>query len=105
MAIDLAVDAMEIAAHVDKIVLFSGEANFRPLIAALQRRGVRVTVVSTAAGEPPMASNELRRQADEFVDLADLQAKLARSSSAARPPRQASGATPLERRGNTVAAR
>src|SRR6187549_1508809 len=79
--IELAVDAMELAAHVDEIVLFSGDGDFRPLVAALQRRGVRVTVVSTIASQPPMAADELRRQADAFIDLAVLQSKIGRDPS------------------------
>src|SRR5258707_671969 len=67
-----AVDMMEIAAGVDHVVLFSGDGAFRRLVEAMQRRGVRVTVVSTVKSQPPMASDDLRRQADAFVDLSDL---------------------------------
>ena len=72
MDIELAVHAMEMASHLDHIVLFSGDGDFRSLVEALQRKGVRVTVVSTIATQPPMVADELRRQADEFVDLAQL---------------------------------
>src|SRR5881296_1493949 len=68
MDIELAVDALEIAEHVDQIVLFSGDGDFRSLVEAVQRRGVRVTVVSTIASQPPMVADELRRQCDIFVD-------------------------------------
>jgi uncharacterized LabA/DUF88 family protein len=78
MDIELAVDAMELAEHIDQMVLFSGDGDFRPLIAAMQRRGVRVTVVSTISSQPPMIADELRRQADVFIDLMDLRPKLAR---------------------------
>jgi len=78
MDIDLAVDVMEISGYVDHVVLFSGDGNFRPLVEAAQRRGVRVTVVSTISSEPPMVADELRRQADVFTDLADLREKIAR---------------------------
>ena len=78
MDIELAVDAMEIAGHIDQMVLFSGDGDFRSLVAAVQRRGVRVTVISTISSQPPMVADELRRQADIFIDLADLRAKLAR---------------------------
>ena len=78
MDIELAVDAMELAEHIDQMVLFSGDGDFRPLIAAIQRRGVRVTVVSTISSQPPMIADELRRQADVFIDLMDLRPKLAR---------------------------
>ena len=79
MDIELAVDAMELAEHVDQIVLFSGDGDFRSLVEAVQRRGVRVTVISTTASHPPMVADELRRQADVFTDLADLRPRLVRN--------------------------
>ena len=72
MHIELAVESMEIAPHVDHIVLFSGDGDFVPLIACLQRQGVRVSVVSTMQGPTPMISDDLRRQTDNFIDLDDL---------------------------------
>ena len=66
MDIELAVDAMELAEHIDQMVLFSGDGDFRSLVEAVQRRGVRVTVISTIASQPPMIADELRRQADVF---------------------------------------
>ena len=87
MDVDLAVDMMEMAAHADHMVLFSGDSDFRRLVEAVQRRGVRVTVVSTVRSQPPMASDELRRQADSFVDLADLASIVARPRSASAMPR------------------
>src|SRR5271168_2828523 len=90
MDIELAVDAMELAEHVDQIVLFSGDGDFRSLVEAVQRRGVRVTVVSTISSQPPMIADELRRQADVFTDLVDLQSKLVRDPSERAAPREAS---------------
>jgi uncharacterized LabA/DUF88 family protein len=78
MDIELAVDAMEMAEHLDHIVLFSGDGDFRSLVEALQRKGVRVSVVSTITTQPPMVADELRRQADEFVDLIHLAKKVGR---------------------------
>jgi uncharacterized LabA/DUF88 family protein len=72
MDIELAIDAMELAEHIEEMVLFSGDGDFRPLVEAVQRRGVRVTVVSTISSQPPMIADELRRQADVFIDLVDL---------------------------------
>jgi uncharacterized LabA/DUF88 family protein len=89
MDIELAVDAMELAEHVDQIVLFSGDGDFRSLVEAVQRRGVRVTVVSTISSQPPMIADELRRQADVFTDLVELQSKLGRDPSE-RPASRAS---------------
>lgn len=87
MDIELAVDAMELAEHVDQIVLFSGDGDFRSLVEAVQRRGVRVTVVSTISSQPPMIADELRRQADVFTDLMELQSKLGRDPAERPAPR------------------
>src|SRR6201747_2080869 len=73
MDIELAVDAMRLAESLDHIVLFSGDGDFRSLVGALQQMGKRVSVVSTLQTQPPMVADELRRQADQFVDLADLE--------------------------------
>ena len=78
MDIELAVDAMEMAGHLDQMVLFSGDGDFRSLVEAVQRRGVKVVVVSTITTQPPMVADELRRQADEFVDLVHLVSKVGR---------------------------
>ena len=88
MDIELAVDAMELAEHVDQMVLFSGDGDFRSLVEAVQRRGVRVTVISTIASQPPMIADELRRQADVFTDLVELQSKLGRDPSERPAPRE-----------------
>jgi uncharacterized LabA/DUF88 family protein len=81
MDIELAVDAMELADHLDHLVLFSGDGDFRSLVEALQHKGKRVSVVSTLATNPPMVADELRRQADQFIDLANLQSEIGRDPS------------------------
>ena len=78
MDIELAVNAMEMADRIDHMVLFSGDGDFRSLVEAIQRKGVRVSVVSTVATQPPMVADELRRQADEFVDLTHMIARIGR---------------------------
>jgi uncharacterized LabA/DUF88 family protein len=88
MDIELAVDAMELAEHIDQMVLFSGDGDFPSLVEAVQRQGVRVTVVSTVATQPPMIADELRRQADVFTDLVELQAKIGRDPSERPAPRE-----------------
>jgi uncharacterized LabA/DUF88 family protein len=88
MDIELAVDAMEIAEHIDQMVLFSGDGDFRPLVEAVQRRGVRVTVVSTISSQPSMIADELRRQADVFIDLTELRARVARQLVERLVPRE-----------------
>ena len=90
MDIELAVDAMELAEHVDQIVLFSGDGDFRRLVEAVQRKGVRVTVVSTIRSSPPMVADELRRQADTFVELQDLAPSIMRAA----PRQQGVSASP-----------
>ncbi len=72
MDIELTVNAMELAPHVDHIVLFSGDGDFRPMVEAVQRQGVRVSVVSTIRSQPPMIADELRRQCDNFIELDGL---------------------------------
>jgi uncharacterized LabA/DUF88 family protein len=78
MDLELAVDMMELADHLDHIVLFSGDGDFRPVIESVQRKGVRVTVISTISTQPPMIADELRRQADTFIDLQELSTKIGR---------------------------
>jgi uncharacterized LabA/DUF88 family protein len=86
MDIELTVDAMRLADSLDHIVIFTGDGDFRALIAALQLKGKRVSVVSTLHTQPPMVADELRRQADQFIDLADMEQLICRDPSS-RPPR------------------
>jgi uncharacterized LabA/DUF88 family protein len=79
MDIELAIDVMEMAEKLDHIVLFSGDGDFRRLVEAVQRKGVRVSVVSTVRSQPSMVADELRRQADNFVDLVDIQDDIERT--------------------------
>src|ERR1700739_1998081 len=85
MDVEIAVDMMEMSASADHLVLFSGDGDFRVLVEAVQRRGARVTVVSTVKSQPPMASDDLRRQADNFVDLADLSSIIGRPARSPLP--------------------
>ncbi|MGH6994670.1 MAG: NYN domain-containing protein [Stellaceae bacterium] len=85
MDIELAIDVMEMAQYLDHIVLFSGDGDFRRLVDAVQRKGVRVTVVSTIRSAPPMVADELRRQADMFVELQDLAPQIMRHRDDAAP--------------------
>jgi uncharacterized LabA/DUF88 family protein len=78
MDIELAVDVLDLAPHLDHVVLFSGDGDFRRLVEAVQRRGVRVTVISTIRTQPVMVADDLRRQADAFLDLADLAEHISR---------------------------
>ena len=88
MDIELAVDAMELAPHIDQMVLFSGDGDFRSLVEAVQRHGVRVTAISTISSQPPMIADELRRQADVFADLLEFKSKIGRDPSERPPPRE-----------------
>ena len=78
MDIELAVDLMEMTAHLDHIILFSGDGDFRRLVEAAQYKGTYVTVVSTIKSQPPMIADELRRQSDYFIDLQDIQSEIER---------------------------
>jgi uncharacterized LabA/DUF88 family protein len=88
MDIELAIDVMEMADHLDHIVVFSGDGDFRRLVEAVQRKGVRVSVVSTIRSQPPMVADELRRQADIFIELQDLEPAIARHHREEREPRE-----------------
>lgn len=89
MDMELAIDVMEIAESVDHIVIFSGDGDFRSLVEAVQRKGRKVSVISTLATQPPMIADELRRQADHFIELTTLRDAIGRDPSE-RPPRAAS---------------
>ncbi|SHL98063.1 Uncharacterized conserved protein, LabA/DUF88 family [Paracoccus solventivorans] len=82
MDVELTVDALQLAPHLDHAVVFSGDGDLRPMIEALQRQGVRVSVVSTLRSQPPMIADELRRQADNFIELDALRDIIG------RPPRE-----------------
>jgi uncharacterized LabA/DUF88 family protein len=92
MDIELAVDVMEMAEHVNHILLFSGDGDFRRLVESVQRKGVRITVVSTVRSQPPMVADELRRQADHFLELQTLAPFIARKHQ----PRPYSAETDLD---------
>ncbi|MGH6762833.1 MAG: NYN domain-containing protein [Phyllobacterium sp.] len=81
MDIELTVDAMQMAEVVDHFVIFSGDGDFRSLVEALQRKGRKVSVVSSLSTQPSMISDELRRQADHFIDLVSLKAEVGRDPS------------------------
>jgi uncharacterized LabA/DUF88 family protein len=88
MDIELAIDAMGLADIVDHFVLFSGDGDFRVLVEALQRRGKKVSVISTVTSQPPMISDDLRRQADHFIDLVSLREEMGREISERPAPRR-----------------
>ena len=88
MDIELAVDMFEAAEHVDHLVLFSGDGDFRSLVQAIQRKGRKVSVVSTLSVQPAMISDDLRRQADNFIDLNTLRGSIGRDPSERPEPRE-----------------
>ncbi len=93
MDIELTVDAMKLSEQLDHVVIFTGDGDFRALVQALQERGKRVSIVSTLQTQPPMVADELRRQADQFIDIADLEQLICRDQGMQRqvPSRQARG--------------
>ena len=78
MDIELAMDALELAPFIDHAVIVSGDGDLTPVVAALQRQGVRVSVMSTMASQPPMVADDLRRQCDEFLELAQMSHRIGR---------------------------
>lgn len=86
MDIELAIDAMEQSDVVDHLVIFSGDGDFTSLVEALQRKGRKVTIVSSLSSQPPMIADDLRRQADYFIDLTSLKSEIGRDASE-RPQR------------------
>ncbi|MCK1427154.1 NYN domain-containing protein [Bradyrhizobium sp. 87] len=103
MHVELAVDAMELAGRIDELTLFSGDGAFRTLVEAVQRRGVRVLVVSTTISRPPMIADELRRRAEVFIDLVELQANIRRDLSERGPSSEGSETHSPPRRRTTTA--
>jgi len=87
MDIELAIDVMEMAEHLDHVIIFSGDGDFRRLVEAIQRKGLRASIVSTVKSNPPMIADELRRQCDRFIELTDIASLISRDSSA-RPTRR-----------------
>ncbi len=81
MDMELAIDAMELSTTVDHAVIFSGDGDFKTLVQALQRRGTKVSVVSTLSTSPPMVADDLRRQADYFIELTDIKDDIGRAAS------------------------
>lgn len=104
MDIELAIDALELAPFINHAVIFSGDGDFRSLVEALQRKGLKVSVVSTINSQPPMVADELRRQADDFIDIVSLLPKIGRDMREAperaprekRPARSAETIEPVE---------
>jgi uncharacterized LabA/DUF88 family protein len=91
MDIEVAVDMLELAPVIDHAILFSGDSDFRRLVEAVQRKGVRVSVVSSIRTAPPMVADELRRQADAFIELSDISSEFTRRQT---EPRQRGPARP-----------
>ena len=99
MDIELAIDVMQLADNLDHIVLFSGDGDFRSLISAVQAKGRRTSVVSTLTTRPPMVADELRRQADQFIELADLREEIGREPNE-RPERSRERPAPAQNTGS-----
>lgn len=96
MDIEIAVDMLELSPHIDHVVLFSGDADFRRAVEAVQRKGVRVSVVSSIRTSPPMVADELRRQSDQFLELADIAPEFTRRQTEPRVRPVMARQTPAE---------
>src|SRR5258708_29294953 len=86
MDIELAVHVMEMVEWIDHLVLFSGDGDFRSLVEAVQRKGRKVSVVSTLSTQPPMIADRLRPQPDQFIHLASIQRKVVPHPTQHPPP-------------------
>lgn len=104
MDIEIAVDMMELAPKIDHAVLFSGDADFRRLVEAVQRQGVRVSIISSIRTTPPMVADELRRQADQFIELSDIAPDFTRRQTEPRPRTGPARTTPADPFPNTETA-
>src|SRR3954447_18885953 len=93
--IEMAVDVLDLTPSLDHVVIFSGDGDLRRLVEAVQRRGVRVTVISTIRTQPAMIADELRRQADAFIDLADLAEHITRNQVEPRQRAVSASARPV----------
>jgi uncharacterized LabA/DUF88 family protein len=72
---------MKLVDHLDHLVLFSGDGDFRSLVEAVQAKGRKVSVISTLSTRPPMVADDLRRQADQFIDILDMRPEIGRDAS------------------------
>ncbi len=72
LTVEIAVEMLENSAFAEHLLLFSGDGELAYAVEAVQRRGCRVTVVSSVKPEAMTVSDDLRRVADRFVDLADV---------------------------------
>jgi uncharacterized LabA/DUF88 family protein len=102
--IEMAVDVLDLAPHLDHVVIFTGDGDLRRLVESVQRRGVRVSVVSTIKTQPAMIADELRRQADVFIDLADLSEHITRRQVEPRSRAPASSGGPGPQRAPAASA-
>ena len=93
--IEMAVDVLDLTPHLDHVVIFSGDGDLRRLVEAVQRRGVRVTVISTIRTQPAMIADDLRRQADAFLDLSELAEHITRRQVEPRPRTAPLGPRPM----------
>lgn len=65
MDMELALDMIKLANHVEHVVLFSGDGDFCRLLHEVQDKGVSVTVISSNK----LVADTLRRQADDFIEV------------------------------------
>ncbi|TDH58104.1 NYN domain-containing protein [Dankookia rubra] len=101
--IEMAVDVLDLTPSLDHVVIFSGDGDLRRLVESVQRRGVRVTVISTIRTQPAMIADDLRRQADAFIDLADLAEHITRRQVEPRPRTALTSAKPVSTRATPAA--
>ena len=70
--LQLAVDMLTLCGHCDTVILFSGDGDFARLVQEVQQQGCRVVIISSQQTQDSTVADELRRQADEFVELRSI---------------------------------
>jgi len=76
---EMAIDVLDLAPHLDTVILCTGDGDFKPLVLALGRRGIHVEVCALRE----MTSTELIATADAYTDLATLKDDIALQSAPA----------------------
>jgi len=80
--VDLSIDLVLVARHVDHVVLVSAHGDLTYPILQAKRLGARVTLLSSLNAEGVRPADELRQVADEFIELETLRDELSISEHA-----------------------
>ena len=87
MDAEMIVDMLQMAPHINHYIIFTGDGDFCAPVEAVQKQGVRVTVVSSRVTKPPMLADELRRQCDDFIEISEMDKIFGRPKSGQKTSR------------------